>query len=240
MARYTIQLRHLIDLVGEDEVKSWFTNYELSDYLTSAEIAVINERGTWSKDKLAQLIIDHYYIYEIGFETPALFRHQAKVAMQEIMEEKLPLIYSAAIEYDPLVNVDYTETFNRTSNNENNTNTSSNSTSSTNSSSDSSGLSVNSDTPQKQISKADILAGTYATSTGANETETSVEDETTATNSGNSTSTDNGTEAYTKTIRGNSGVSATAQKMVEQYRQNIIMINRDIIENISSLFMTIF
>ena len=224
MARYSIELRHLIDLVGEAEVKSWFTDYELSDYLTPEEIAVINQRGTWSKDKLAQLILDHYYIYEIGFETPALFKHQAKVAMREIMEEKAPLIYSAAIQYDPLVNVDFTETFDRTSSSEGQ----SNSTSTTGTS----GLSVNSDTPQGQISKSAILNGSYASSTGANETESNISD--------SSSNTGSGAEQYTKRVKGNSGVSATAQKMVQQYRENIIMINRDIIKDIESLFMGIY
>lgn len=224
MARYTIELRNVISMFGEDEVKSWFTDYQLSDYLTDEEIAVIAERGTWDKDKLAQLILDHYYMYEIGFETPALFKHQAKVAMREIMEEKAPLIYSAAIAYDPLVNVDFTETFNRTSSNSGN--------SSSSSTSNNSGLTVNSDTPQGQISKESILAGNYASSTGANEATSSISDS--SQNSGT------GTENYSKRVKGNSGVSATAQKMVQQYRENIIMINRDIIKNISSLFMGIY
>ena len=211
-------------MFGEAEVKSWFTDYQLSDYLTDEEIAVITERGTWNKDKLAQLILDHYYMYEIGFETPALFKHQAKVAMREIMEEKAPLIYSAAIAYDPLVNVDFTETFNRTSSNSGN--------SSSSSTSNNSGLTVNSDTPQGQITKANILAGNYASSTGANEATSSISD--------NSQTQGNGTENYSKRVKGNSGVSATAQKMVQQYRENIIMINRDIIKNISSLFMGIY
>lgn len=224
MARYTIELRNVISMFGEAEVKSWFKDYELSDYLTADEIAVITARGTWDKDKLAELILDHYYMYEIGFETPGLFKHQAKVAMKEIMEEKAPLIYSAAISYDPLVNVDYTESFTRTS---------SNSGSSTSSSSSSnSGLTVNSDTPQGQIDKESILAGNYASSTGANEASSSISD--TTQNSGA------GSETYTKTVQGNSGVSATAQKMIQQYRDNIIMINRDIIKNISSLFMGIY
>lgn len=224
MARYSIELRNVIMMFGENTVKSWFTDYDLSDYLTDDEIAVITERGTWSKEKLAQQILDHYYMYEIGFETPALFKHQAKVAMREIMEQKAPLIYSAAIEYDPLVNVDFTETFNRTS-----SNSGQSSSSSTN---EGSGLTVNSNTPQGQISKASILAGTYATSTGANETENTITD--TSSNSGS------GSEAYTRRTKGNSGVSATAQKMIEQYRQNIIMINRDIIKDISSLFMSVY
>ena len=224
MARYSIELRNVIMMFGEQTVKSWFTDYELSDYLTDEEIAVITARGTWSKEKLAQQILDHYYMYEIGFETPALFKHQAKVLMRELMEEKAPLIYSASIQYDPLVNVDFTETFNRSS-----SNTGSSNSSSTNAGS---GLTVNSNTPQGQISKASILAGTYATSTGANETENTITD--TSSNQGS------GTESYTRKTKGNSGVSATAQKMIEQYRQNIIMINRDIIKDISSLFMSVY
>ena len=138
MARYTIELRNIISMFGEETVKSWFTDYELTDYLTDDEIAVITARGTWNKDKLAQAIIDHYYMYEIGFETPALFKHQAKVLMRELMEEKLPLIYSAAIEYDPLVNVDYSETYSGTNSGQ----------SQSSSTSNGSGLTVNSDTPQ--------------------------------------------------------------------------------------------
>ena len=224
MSRYTIQLRSVIDLCGEETVKSWFTDYELSDYLTPEEIAVVEARGTWNKEKLAQLIIDHYYMYEIGLETPALFRHQAKVAMREIMEEKAPLIYSAAIEYDPLVNVNFTETYKGNTTSQSNSNSTSNSTGS--------GLTVNSDTPQGQISKTNILKGQYASSTGANESENKVTDQ--------SNNDGKGTEDYVKTTKGNSGVSATSQKMIQQYRDNIIMINRDIIKDISVLFMSIY
>lgn len=224
MARYTIELRNVIAMFDENTVKSWFSDYELSDYLDDEEIAVIAERGVWSKDKLAQAILDHYYMYEIGFETPALFKHQAKVLMRELMEEKAPLLYSAAIKYDPLVNVNFTEEFHRTSDNS--------SSSQSSSTSNGSGLTVNSDTPQGQISKTSILAGNYASSTGANETENTISDE--SSNSGT------GSEDYTKTTKGNSGVSATSQKMIEQYRQNIIMINRDIIKDMGSLFMGIY
>lgn len=220
MARYTIELRNIISMFGEETVKSWFTDYELTDYLTDDEIAVITARGTWNKDKLAQAILDHYYMYEIGFETPALFKHQAKVLMRELMEEKLPLIYSAAIEYDPLVNVDFSETYSGTNSGQ----------SQSSSTSNGSGLTVNSDTPQGQISKTAILGGSYASSTGANETTNTITDG----------SSNSGTQAYTKTVRGNSGVSATAQKMIEQYRQNIIMINRDIIKDMGSLFMIVY
>lgn len=235
MAKYTFELRELFTpikfnppIYTREEVENWFKNYELSDYLTSEQIETITTFGVWSKDKLARKIVDHYYMRESGFETIGLFKHYVKVTMQELMEKYLPLIYSASIKYDPLINVDYTETFNRTADITNEGQ--SNSTSSNNSSS----IGVNSDTPQGQINKATILQGKYASSTAGSENESSIEDETTTSSSSNNE------EEYTKRIRGNSGVSATAQKMIEQYRQNIIAIDHEIIKEINILFMGLY
>lgn len=224
MSKYTFELRKLFDFYTRETVEGWFKDYELSDFLTQDEIDVIEARGTWSKDKLAKKIVDHYYMREIGFETPYLFQHYVKVAMNEIMEEKLPLIYSASINYDPLVNVDYTETFERTIDN-----TVSGSDSQT---ANSSGLTINSDTPQGQISKTQILQGKYASSTQAGES--------TQTTSGENEQTGNTEEGSTKRVKGNSGVSATAQKMIQQYRENIIAIDKDIIDELNDLFMGLY
>lgn len=224
MARYTIQLRNVISLFGENTVKSWFTDYDLSDFLSSEQIAVITEAGIFDKDKLATRIINHYYMDEIGLETPALFRHFAKMKMEEIMEEKAPLIYSAAIEYNPLHSVDYYETMDR--------DTTSGGTSSSSSTSNGSGLNVHSDTPQGQISKETILGGSYASDTNANEATESVSD--------SSTTTGTGTEDYTKHIYGTRGVADNPQKLIELYRKNIIAISRDIIKELSTLFMGIY
>ena len=222
---YTMTLYEIINnFYTRAEVESWFKDYELSDYLTEEQIQVVTENGLWSKDKLASKIVDHYLMEQIGFETMGLFKHKVKITMKEIMESKLPLIYSRAIEYDPLVNVDYTETFARTIENEGN--------SSSESSSNSSGLNVGSDTPQGQINKTDILNGTYASGTNASESESSINDSTEASN--------NTEENYTKRVKGNSGVSATAQKMVEQFRQNIRAIDYEIIQELEDLFMIIY
>ena len=220
MSKYTTELRFVCATYTRPIVEGWFKDYELSDYLTPTQIETIENAGIWSKGKLAKKIVDHYYMREIGLETPALFEHYAKVFMQEIMERKLPLIYSNSIQYDPLVNVDYTESFERSSSG------SATSTSTNNGS----GLAVNSDTPQGQISKEDILAGTYATSTGASESTSNINDNSNTTND----------ESYTKTVKGNSGVSATAQKMVYQFRENIIAIDEDIIKELDKLFMGIY
>ena len=216
MSKYTIELRKVCDLYSREEVENWFKDYNLSYYLRPDEIASIENAGLWSKDRLASKIVDHYYMREIGLETPALFKHYAKVYMQEIMERKLPLIYSSSIKYDPLINVDYTETYNRDI------------ASTGNSTNNASGLSVSSDTPQGQIKKSAILAGAYASATGASETESNSQDN-------NQTN-----ENYTKRIKGNSGVSATAQKMIEQYRENIIAIDEEIIEELNKLFMGLY
>lgn len=235
MSKYTMELRKLFEpitynppLFTREEVEGFFKNYNLTDYLTTEQINIIEEAGIWNKNKLARKIVDHYYMREIGFETIGLFIHYSKITMEELMEEYLPLIYSASISYDPLINVDYTETLERTED------VTSEGTSESGSSSNSSSLGVNSDTPQGQISKASILAGNYASSTGANENESSVE------SSSSNESTSGTTENYTKRIKGNSGVSATAQKMIEQYRDNIRAIDREIIEKLNILFMGLF
>ena len=232
MAKYTIELRNMIPLFGRNTVEGWFKDYSLNDFLTPEEIQVIENRGTWSQGKLAAKIVDHYFMREIGFETPALFRHYVKITMKEIMEEYAPLIYSASIEYDPLVNVDFTETYHHDDQGTMTNNGSSDSAST----STGSGLTVQSDTPQGQISKANILAGNYASSTSANETDSSITDHSSTTSG--ATTTD--TRDYTKRIKGNSGVSATAQKMVEQYRENIRALDSEIIERLNTLFMGIY
>ena len=206
---YTMTLYEIINnFYTRAEVESWFKDYQLSDFLTEDQIDVITEAGIWDKDKLASKIVDHYLMEQIGFETMGLFKQKVKITMKEIMESKLPLIYSASIEYDPLVNVDYTETMDR--------NVSSNGSSS--------GLNVGSDTPQGQISKETILAGNYATGTSASEGEAENSSE----------------EDYTKRVKGNSGVSATAQRMIGQFRDNIRAIDYEIIKELEDLFMIIY
>ena len=235
MSKYTMELRELFTpikfnppLYTKEQVEGFFKDYELSDFLTSDQIDVIEEAGIWTKDKLAKMIVNHYYMREIGQETIGLFKHYAKVTMDELMEEYLPLIYSSAIEYDPLVNVDYTETFTRTANVDNNGRSVSDSTNSGDS------IGITSDTPQGRITKQNILAGNFATATSGTETSGSINNVT------NTTSGSDSEEEYTKRIKGNSGVSATSQKMVEQYRNNIRAINREIIEKLEPLFMGLY
>lgn len=229
MAKYTIELRKIIDLYSRSEVESWFKDYELSDYLTSEQIATINNANIWSKDKLAKKIVDNYYTREIAFETPALFELKAKVKMNNIMDKYLPLIYTNSISYNPLEDINVNASESRTINNTNTNSLTSNSTSSNTNSG--SGLLVNSNTPQGQISKTNILNGEYATSTSANEnTNTSSITDT-------STSSTNGTNKTTETLtKSNSGNNRSKQELLLEYRKTIINIDEMILKELNDLF----
>lgn len=248
MAKYTMQLRTICDLFGRQEVESWFTNYKLENYLLPSQIATINKNQLWTKERLAEKIVDHYYMREIGLETPTLFKHYAKVTMQEIMGRYLPIIYTNAIEYDPLVNVDFTESFEREINGNaiGNVSNESSGEGSSNSSSDNtaSGLGINSDTPQGQINKQSILNGQYASKTNADESESHIEDETntqtSSTSSTDSTSQTKTVESSTLHKMGNDGSLTTVQNLIKQFRGIIDSTDEKIINELNSLFMGIY
>lgn len=255
MASYTIELRRIIELYGEDEVKSWFSSYNINDYLTEEQAEAVKNLKIFNPEKLAEKIINHYYMREIGFETPYLFRHFAMTKMNEIMEEKAWLYYSLTLKYNPFGNYNSIETFKKTKENiskntgneslNDNLSKSNNGSSSSNSSASGTSLNFNSDTPQGNINKADILTGHYATTTSANETSNSVNDSTTNQNSETATqsssrtnsmdSTSNDNENYEKLKEGNIGMSNN--KMLEDFRKNIISIEKQIIDELNPLFM---
>lgn len=209
MAQYTLQLRELESLEGREGLKTWFEDYNLEDYLTPAQIQTINDRGVWSKEKLADQIIDHYYTREIGLETPALFKLKLKVALREIMEEKAPLIWTASLNINPLNEFEIT--------------TVSNGSGSSNSSTDTSGLNIHSNTPQGKINKSQILNGDYASSTDGNEGTAKSQGSDTTHNESNST-----------------GRNRSEVMLLREYRENIIMINRDIVNDLADLFIGIY
>ena len=229
MAKYTIEVRKICEIYGRNTVESWFKNYNLSDFLTTAQISAITSSNVWTKDKLATKIVDNFYFREIAFETPAMFEHFAKVKMNNIMDKYLLLIYSSSLNLNPLEDVNTTHSTNRTLNNSNNTTGQSSSTMSV--ANNSSGLIVNSNTPQGQISKANILNGTYASSTSANEN-SGTSYTTDATNT--STSGQNATsESISKTETGNRSSKAD---LLLKYRKTILNIDEMILNELNDLF----
>lgn len=236
MASYTMQLRKVINLYTREEVENWFKDYKLEDYLLPDQLETLENSNLWSKDKLAKKIVDHYFMREIGFETPALFRHYAKMTMNEIMERYLPKIYTQAIQYDPLVNVDFTETY--THEHEGEGQSKGKSTSNSNSNGTSTGVNINDDTPQGQINKEDILSGKYASSASANENLTVASDETSV--SSDNTSNTKDKDNYTRHLQGNQGITASYQAMIMQYRDTVASYTEEIINELNSLFMGLY
>lgn len=209
MAQFTIQLREIESLEGRENLRTWFTDYDLHDYLTNEQINLIENRGIWSKDKLADLIIDHYYMREIGLETPAFFKMKLKVAMREIMEEKAPLIWSASLDIDP--------------SNEFEINSKSDTNGKTHTSGNGNSLNIHSNTPQGKINKTEILNGDYASDTDGAE---------------NNTSTDGSDETHNNSKSW--GHNRSQVQLLREYRQNILMINREIVEDLAQLFIGIY
>lgn len=70
MSDYTIDLRHVCDIYGRNEVESWFMAYDMRDYLSQEQIDKILENNPNYKQKLARKIVDHYFMREIAYETP--------------------------------------------------------------------------------------------------------------------------------------------------------------------------
>lgn len=232
MASYTIELRKVCKIYGRQEVENWFKDYHLEYFLTPKQIEQIEKFNVWNKDRLATKIVDHYYMREIAYETPALFQHFAKVYMNEIMERQLPKIYSKFLEYEPLMNIDFTETFESKIKGDSKAEGNSKS----NSSNNSSGLNVNSDTPQRQIDKNEILSGKYASNTNASETESKINDDT----STSSTGTTSSSEKYTKTTKGNNGAIVTNQRLIKEFREIVVAIDEEIILELNKLFFGLY
>ena len=228
MSKYTFKLRDVITFTSPEYVHDIFSAYDLSDYLTQNQIDVINDAGIFDKDKLANKIINYYYMREIGLETIGLFKFKAVNKMDLLMEKYGQLIYTNSLDYDLLVNEDYTETFEREASGTTTGEASSNTTNNSN------GLNILSNTPQGNINKTDILEGKYASQTnaGESENEVNVTDE--------SSSNAENQESYTRHVKGNRGISATYQALIKQYRDNIITIYNDIIADLNDLFMGIF
>lgn len=228
MATYTMKLRKVIDYYGREEVESWFSSYDLADFLTPEQIAQINKYNVWSKEKLAKQIVDHYFMREIGFETPALFAHYAKVTMNEIMGSYLLKIYTQFLDYDPLSSVDYTEEYTREIEG------SSEGSSNSNSQNSAEGFNINNDTPQQRITKQNLDSGIYASTTNQSETSSQIQDET------NTEASSKTVEKYTHTMKGDNGVIVTNQYLVRQFRELATNFNLEIINDLNKLFMGLY
>lgn len=203
-----------------------------------------------TREQLNQKLLDHYKYREIGFETPARFVDELRIAMNEIMPYYVQLYKSHDIMEsldDPFGNVDITETFEEETSGIAKGSSSGNSKADSTTSSEmhNDGKTVNSATPQGQlnISSNDIDSLDYADEANWNKNNTSSSGEAhdTSESSSESESESSGTTKHTLTKKGNQGVNTYAHDMKE-LRDTFLNIDKMIITDkaISDLFMQVW
>lgn len=173
------------------------------------------------KNVLATKILKHYYTREIGYETYGLWKFKLNVRLNEIMPYFNQLYESTLLEFNPLLDVDYTRKHEGERNKEEQgksegTNNTIN-------------LSVYSDTPQGSVENLDN--GSYMTSASKN----------TDSSKGNNTSENKlkDVDSFLETVKGKMGGSDYSEKLMK-YRQTFLNIDMMVIEALSDLFINLW
>lgn len=211
------------------------------------------------REQLNKKIIDHFYFREIGLETPELFKRFLNRKMNEIMPYYNQRYKSEDVEFNPLYNIEIKETFEREldstgsmeQSSEAKENSSASNSGNTNTKTDTHniGVGVTSDTPQSELSMEDIKNNKYASSTVHNDDDNITnqninQDGTSSGNvnsetSGNAKNMQNNKETYTKFTEGSSA-GLPFSKAIKQWREIMLNIDMEIIEELEPLFMQIY
>lgn len=177
------------------------------------------------RDPLNRKIINHFWNREIGLETISMFTFNLRRKMWEIMPLYNQVYKSTQIEFDPLSTYNLTTVREDTGEETGATNGSTGTTANTNSAS----RTVNSDTPQTQLSQDED----YATSgTDANSS-------TVASNSGTQTSN----SSRNNTLNGNShttGYQGSAADLLLKYRATLLNTDMMVIAELNELFFGLY
>lgn len=209
MAKYTTTIKTLID-----------NNFDfgLKDY------PIFDEDY---RDHLNDMILKHYYMSEIGFETANLFKQYLNNKMEEIMPYYNNLY---KLQTDLLnnaggidQNVNLTETYTH------NVNTEGTSASTSNSDSENKGVTQN--TPQGNLVNQNINNFNYADGITMGSANSNISD--------NSNTTGKTVEDYIKKIQGNNGQRYAYEVLIE-VKKNILSIDLEVINQLEDLFMGIF
>lgn len=250
MSKRTVELRYIISEELRNPPPEGTLSFKniLASYPIYKEIAVDrNGKEFHLRDELNNVIIEHFYFREIGFETVPRFLFKFNNKMNEIMPLYNQRFESTFLTIKPTDNVDMTETYEhtisgtgKTTSNGSNTNET---TTSNNSSSNGDNFTVDSDTPNQELSEADIKANKFASKTNYNKGGNTTTDSGSVNNNGSSTGevnqTDSKTESYTRREFGSSKGYTFAQN-IEQWRNIMINVNMEIVKELEELFLGIW
>ena len=215
-------------------------------------------------------ILEYYKFREIGFQNPWLWRDRLRQRIDFIMRNKYNALYKAKlIDFNPLFNVDMTETFTHETSHDNRTkqkgtstttgqegnNTTNDRTMNAERTSDNDGLNITSQYPSDEMIDNDLSSNVFVdnalkqTSTNSDkETTTSKITQTSTTNTNDNTNIDNKItekgkeiETYTRTNKGSSAGLPFSKAML-QFKEFVMQYDLDgqVINELKDLFMTIW
>ena len=163
---------------------------------------------------LNRKILEHYWFREIGLETADRFKWFLNVKLNEVMPYYNLLYESTILNFNPLHTFNQTETTLRE--------TEGNSTGE----SSGEGKSIDSDTPQGNVSIATIESGGYASNVNVRKSEDA------------SASSATGKEEYERVVTGYAG--SNPSDAVLRFRETLINLDMLIIGEFNELFMGVF
>lgn len=251
MSKYTTEVRFICENMsglesstGADKVdevisKSW-------NKIFTSNVHIFDENY---REVICSKILKHYYLREIGSEVVGIWKLWMNERLEMIMPYYNELYESARLEFDPLKDVNYSRTYDKTGSD---VGTGSRSTKGSNSATgDSTQTNTNksktidkyADTPQGALDN--VESGTYLTNARIVNADSSANLKGTNKSSGsysdseNSNSTMNSTEKYVESIVGKMG-TASYSKMLNEYRSTLLNIDAMVIEEFSDLFMQLW
>lgn len=194
------------------------------------------------KKHLETSIINYYLMYQIADETTGLFKHQLKTKMRLITPRFNEIFRSLTFDYEPLYNVDYTETYEKINDDVRNQSANSNLTTvqdeTQNASNDNFGSSSN--TPNTQINVSDFLdnhASSVEKSKNSATSDTVINSE----QQQNQTTNDKSDkkENYNFHRIGNYGVKSS-QALLLEFRETLIDVEQMYIDELKNIFNPYF
>ena len=174
------------------------------------------------RDRLNGIIIDHFWLDEIGKETISQFQFGMRRRMNEIMPYYNQMYESTRVKYDPLSTMDIT-TVGNLSNSQTNTNSATTDTSSDN---NSTSRAVTSNTPQTMLAGNEDYATAASDSTG----------ETTVTSNVNE-SANLHMESSGGSSNNTKGFQGVAADLIMRYRDSLVNVDLMILEELRDQFM---
>lgn len=187
---------------------------------------------------LNRAILDYYRWYEIGYDNPMKWKERINTKLNRIMREKYNALYIAKkTEFNPLFNIDITETFDHII--EQTTENNSNSTTTNNYESTNNTLALNSNLPSDELTENDITSNLFVDN--AQKGKNNTVDISTDTNETNDNGTNTQKESYTRKQLGSSAGLPFSKALIQlkQFYDKYDL-DRQVCEELKEFFILAF